>query len=44
MYPRIAPARKRVATMLLRPDHTQRQTVAHNPIEAAAPRDSAGKL
>jgi len=44
MYPRIAPRRKRVATLLLLPDHTPRQTFAHNPIEAAWPRDSAGKV
>jgi len=33
MYPRIASRRKRVATLLLRPDHTRRQTFAHNPID-----------
>jgi hypothetical protein len=31
MYARIAPTRKRVATLLLRPDHTPPQTFAHNP-------------
>ena len=30
MYPRIAPQRKRVATLLLRPDHTGPQTPALN--------------
>jgi hypothetical protein len=44
MYPRIAPTRKRAATMLLRPDHTCRQTFADNPIELAGSRDSVGKV
>jgi hypothetical protein len=44
MYPRIAPTRKRVATMLLRDDHTCRQTFADNPIEVAGSGDSAGKV
>jgi hypothetical protein len=30
--------------MLLRPDHTSRQTLADNPIETAGPRDSVGKV
>jgi len=44
MYPRIAPTRKRVATLLLRLDHTGPQTFAHNPTERPWPRDSAGKV
>jgi hypothetical protein len=44
MYPRIAPWRKRVATLLLRPDHTGQQTPEHNPMERPWPRDSAGKV
>jgi len=44
MYPRIAGRRKRAATMLLRRDHTRRETTAHNLLEQLPPRDSAGKI
>jgi len=35
MYPRNALRRKRVATLLLRPDHTRRQTFVRNAIDVA---------
>lgn len=43
MYPRIALWRKRVATLLLRPDHTRQQTFAHNPIDVGGRATVRGK-
>jgi hypothetical protein len=36
--------RKRNVTLLLRPDHTARQTLTHKPMKMSAPGDSAGKI
>jgi hypothetical protein len=41
MYAGIAPTRKRVATLLLRLDHTEPQTFAHNSMQRPGRRDSA---
>jgi hypothetical protein len=44
MYLRLTARRKRVAIMLLRPDHTEQETSADNWLEQLPPRDSAGKI